>query len=703
MSLKEQPKRIQPKAERHMREEAARVVRSPIGTRVIELACRFLLAAVLSAAEIFSGCTPFGLAFVAASGSGVTGFSALCGAVLGIFLTRGFTFGLRYAAAAVLIFSVSFALFDLTIYRRAAFMPLVSAAINAGTGLIYISSSGWTSSGLIFFVTEVFFTAAATYFYRIAFGESEAKRQDADFRQKISLLILIATALIALSDVALLADISLGRTIAATLVLLATSAGGAPIGGCMGLSLGLAMDFATGGAPFYTMAYGISGLIAGLLHDNGKILTTISFLITNTVAVLWTWASALHISSLYEVFLAAISFLLIPSSLYAFAERLFSSFHPAQGRRVQEGARDRLQQASHAFSTLYQTVRGIERSSTPIKTDAARVFDHAAESVCKSCLLREHCWQEQYVGTYNACNDALPAILRRGKAEAEDFPSHFSARCVNFPAFLSAINENLTALLQHRQYESRLQESHRVLAQQYGEMSTMLASIAQTIDDTPMLQAEDAPLMASAGIASRHKAGQSHCGDVSSFFQSSDGTAYLLLCDGMGSGAAAQAESSVAVSLLEEFLTAGVEPESALRSLATAFSLRAEGGGGFTTIDLLEVNLYTGKAAIYKYGAANSYLRRNTRVMAVTGNNLPAGAAFTAVGPDVTRFTLGVGDCVLLLSDGVADEQSEDGLRAALHSYKPNTHPKDFAAALLDGIAASDDQTALLVYIDERA
>lgn len=704
MSIKEQPKRMRPKEPRDFRAEAARVARSPAGEQAVENVCRILLGAVLSAAEIFSGCTPFGLAFVAASGSGAAGFSALVGAVFGTMVSRGFADGLRYAAAAILIFSVSFAFYDLSLYRRAAFMPLTAAAINGVTGFIYLSTAGWTGSELIYFLTEIFFTGAAAYFYRVAFGSGESAA-DSGFRRQISLLLLVATALIALANVTLYADISLGRTIAALMVILAANAGGAAAGGCVGLTLGLAMDFAAGGTPFYTMAYGVSGLVAGILNGNGKVMAAVTYLITNAVAVLWTWKSAMQVSVLYEVFLAAIAFLLLPQRLLTLAERLFdhAQLRPTQGKRVQQQTRTKLEHASRAFASLYETVRGVQRSPEPVTMDAARIFDRAAESVCKSCPLQTCCWQEGYVSTYNACNDALPAMLRRGKAEPTDFPAYFSNRCLHFSSFLTAINEELVGLLHHRRYESRLQESRRVLAEQYGEMSAILDGLAETVDAAAPSVTQQPQLTALTGVASCRRQGETHCGDAGACLKTDDGRIYILLCDGMGSGDAAQQESVTAVALLEQFLAAGVAPDGALRTLATALGLRAEEGGGFTTIDLLEVDLHTGKAAIYKYGAANSYLRRNTRVMAVTGSNLPAGATLSASArPDVTRFTLGVGDCVLLLSDGVTDGQSDEALRQALHDYRPEMHPKDFAAGLLADTATDDDKTALLVYIGQR-
>lgn len=62
----------------------------------------FLLGAVLAGAEIFGLYAPFGVAAVAAAGSGLSGFCTLAGTCLGYLCLEGLTDGMRYAASAIL-------------------------------------------------------------------------------------------------------------------------------------------------------------------------------------------------------------------------------------------------------------------------------------------------------------------------------------------------------------------------------------------------------------------------------------------------------------------------------------------------------------------------------------------------------------------------------------------------------------------------
>jgi len=452
-------------------------------------------------------------------------------------------------------------------------------------------------------------------------------------------------------------------------------------------------------------------------------------------------------------------------------------------RRVsRERAKDhvarRLESASKAFRTLHETLR--TNFSTPSNdADTACVFDRAASRVCKSCPLQTACWQRDYVSTFNALNDALPAMLQRGRGVIRDFPDWFTAKCMHFPALLAASNEELNALRYRQQYKSRLQENRAAVCSQYEELAGVLGAAAAELstelspdpirekrlrqhllaqgmdcrtavyyneeghlraelegenfsslrqdgaieklsaavgvalhvseedtrqDRLVLVQCE--PLKAVAGVAACRKDGETVSGDTGTWFKREDGVLYMLLCDGMGSGVEAGQESTLAVRLLEQFLRAGIEPEMALRTVSAGLGLRGEETGAFTSIDLLEVNLFTGESGIYKYGAGPTYLKKGKTVTRIAGTSLPAGLSVGAVGsPDVSRFRLEAGDCVLLITDGVVGTESDLWLRERLTDFDGES-PKVLAGALVreseNYADITDDRTALLLQIRAR-
>ena len=212
--------------------------------------------------------------------------------------------------------------------------------------------------------------------------------------------------------------------------------------------------------------------------------------------------------------------------------------------------------------------------------------------------------------------------------------------------------------------------------------------------------------MAVAGVAARKKDGQTVSGDTGAWFKHDDGSLYVLLCDGMGSGPEAGRESSTAVDLLERFLRAGVKPEAALRTLSAALALRGEETGGFTTIDLLRLDLFSGGAEVYKYGAAPTYIRKGKTVTRITGASLPAGlVGGEGAAPDITRAQLTAGDWILLVTDGVSGSQSDLWVRDRFAAFQGDS-PKDLAQSLIDESAqhggATDDRTALVLRLEHR-
>ena len=211
------------------------------------------------------------------------------------------------------------------------------------------------------------------------------------------------------------------------------------------------------------------------------------------------------------------------------------------------------------------------------------------------------------------------------------------------------------------------------------------------------------PLSAVAGVAAADREGQAVSGDVGAWFREERGRLNVVLCDGMGSGATARADSDCALGLLEKFLRAGLSPEGALKTVGEALALRGEEQGGFTTVDLLQVDLYSGKSVIYKQGAAPTWLRRGGEVERVEGSSLPAG--LSAGEPDVFPLTLDAGDCVVLASDGVSSGQDDGWLRQALADFD-GLSPQELAGRILresgERVGTGDDRTVMVLKLDVR-
>ena len=140
-------------------------------------------------------------------------------------------------------------------------------------------------------------------------------------------------------------------------------------------------------------------------------------------------------------------------------------------------------------------------------------------------------------------------------------------------------------------------------------------------------------------------------GDRCLWFDGTGNRYYVLLCDGMGTGLGASQEGRMGAELLRQLLQAGCSPEDALQSLNSLLALC--GKAGAVTVDLAQLELDVGRATVYKWGAAPSWLLREGKGEKIGTATPPPGLSVMDGRETVTRLSLRRGEKLILLSDGV--------------------------------------------------
>ncbi len=213
---------------------------------------------------------------------------------------------------------------------------------------------------------------------------------------------------------------------------------------------------------------------------------------------------------------------------------------------------------------------------------------------------------------------------------------------------------------------------------------------------------ERAPFRAVVGIGRQQKEGTAVSGDSGCYFLTDTGVACMLLSDGMGSGTAAARDSRMMVSSLERFLRAGVTVSDALKAVSPALRLRSD-GMRFTTLDVMTLDLFTGRAESLKCGAAPSYMRAGGQWSVLSGKALPIGLAEEDQMGEPVPLRLGHGDIYVMLSDGISDGQDDRWVQELLLK-NAGEGPKELAARLVSEARAhnhDDDRTALVMRVEK--
>ena len=148
------------------------------------------------------------------------------------------------------------------------------------------------------------------------------------------------------------------------------------------------------------------------------------------------------------------------------------------------------------------------------------------------------------------------------------------------------------------------------------------------------------------------------CGDsVEVFLDKRRQKLHAVICDGMGSGEAANRISSKASKLLKALILGGLSPAEADRELSALLASDAEDEIS-TTADIFTLDLLDGKASLIKSGSAPSYVIRGNDIVRLSARTVPMGI-FDSADYEKIEFELKDGDVFLMASDGVSECEAD--------------------------------------------
>ena len=309
-------------------------------------------------------------------------------------------------------------------------------------------------------------------------------------------------------------------------------------------------------------------------------------------------------------------------------------------RRGQTGtAQVRLELAANVLSETRQLL--LETNLPPIDEEA--LIKRAKDRSCGSCPVRKACRQKAEV--------LSPQLLRRPLVDAASLP--FS--CRKPQRLLSELRRSQEQLRTIKADRDRQGEYRTAVDQQYQFLSAFLRSLS---DQLPR-RADGKRQRYQVDVTIRGRSREAVGGDKCLSFPGTMKRHYVLLCDGMGTGMGAAQDAQTAAGLLRRLLAAGFPAEYALKSLNSLCVLR--GRAGAVTADLAEICTASGKVAIYKWGAAPSWLLNDTGAEKIGTATPPPGLSVTDAPETVERLSLRQGETLILCSDGVIADTARRG------------------------------------------
>ena len=344
-------------------------------------------------------------------------------------------------------------------------------------------------------------------------------------------------------------------------------------------------------------------------------------------------------------------------------------------RRGETGfAQVRLEMASSVLRETQRLLLDVEEY--PVDEEA--IIAKAAERACNGCPYRNKCKDQGQKLSVD--------LLHKPLGNGAGLPNG----CRKSGRLLQELRRAQEQLRAIRADRDRREEYRAAVTQQYRFLSEYLQDLSDTLAqrcDPPKQFYQ--PEMA---VCSAAKEGMN--GDRGLVFAGVESRYYILLCDGMGTGPEAARDGKVMGNMLKKLLCAGYPPEFALRSVNSLCALLDRAGA--VTIDLAELRLDTGKATLYKWGAAPSYLISKGAAIKIGTATPPPGLSVTDCRETVEQLSLRRGEMLVILSDGAEGEGS------LLHCLEGAAQPPgELAAKILTcSEGRTDDATVAVVRLN---
>lgn len=524
-------------------------------------------------------------------------------------------------------------------------MPALAGVITAVTGLAFRIWLG-DKTPILIFILRVGLAMVSCRVFCLAMER----------RDPIVDWLVCGLGVLALAQVMPIPYLGLGYIAAGTLA----AAGAFPAAALAGLALDLAQITATPMTAVLCLAYFLR-LLPGIPRW-----------------VLYTAAGSVYL--LVMALCGVWDLMPLPGLLIGGAAALLLPGRPGLShRRGETGfAQVRLEMAATVLNQSEQLLLDVQEH--PVDEEA--LISRAVDRACGSCPCRKSCKEKP--------GDMPTALLHKPLGNGGDLPLH----CRKAGRLLQELRRSQEQLRTIRADRDRQREYRAAVVQQYHFLSEYLQDLADVLAQrTEPPRQNYQPELA---VCSASRAGAN--GDRCLWFAGVECRYYVLLCDGMGTGLEAAQAGKATAAMLKKLLSAGYPPEYALRSVNSLCTL--QGQGGAVTIDLAEIRLDTGKAAIYKWGAAPSYLVSRGDAIKIGTAAPPPGLSVTDGRETVERLSLRRGELLVLQSDGAGGEEA---LRAALEDT--DLPPGELAARILDRSRGeeTDDATVAVVRLNTLA
>ncbi len=589
-------------------------------------------------------------------------------------------------------------------------LPVFTGALTALVGVISIALTvGMKADALIFLLAQCLLAAGFSVIFNYAFARKDSiLKGNFSGEQGMAWMLIIAVTLNGLQGLHL-GQINFQIVLLGFAILYIADKYGAGSAAGAGAILGFLLRWSFGVENLIDAGtYGMLGFACGGFRHFGKLGLAAAYTAA-TLMITFFVNEGFLTSLLYSAMLGLLAYLLLPAKK---KEKV------SLKNRVMPEIETTISKVKTLADIFDQLAFGFQAAGleSKLKPEVPELMNILVERVCKNCPTNNYCWEREFFRTYNFMFDLFAQLeTQRGMAEIDEksFPAEWKKNCGNIKEVVLAARFIIEQQKDREIWQKRLALNREALADQYRSVSQVISHLARELhsrhnaeDGKPLVWSRHHRLVLDMGVGTFIKTGNGISGDNFNSVPLSHSKNALIVCDGMGVGEEAARMSSAALTILEQLLSTGFDPEGAVKALNAILVLRSP-EESFVTVDMAVLDIEEDSARLIKIGAAPTYIISKDKVESIKTSSLPAGILNDI---DIPVIDISFRDQTLVIvTDGVLDVVNKEG--DWLKAYLDKSHfssAQELADSIikestrLSGGRLEDDGVVLVVRRKDR-
>lgn len=447
----------------------------------------YLLCGILvSRGTLLGTLAPFGASYAAAVPKKYL-FSSLVGTAFGYILLKP-TDSFRYIAVIVAIGALRWLMGDIEkVSRSRLFAPLAAFLPTLATGIALLFASTSTLSSFADCFIEAVLSGAAAYFISVSVQLADEKRGISDYtRQETACLVMTGCVLILAFGSITFENISLGRIIAITAVLLCARYGGVNGGAVCGIATGAVFSIASRAQGFVCGGFAFGGLMAGMFAPVGKLGCAIAFLISNGIMSLAFGENTQLAAVLIESLVGSVVFMILPKEVGNIISPVFSNEkNSSLGETLRKNIVMRLDFASKAIYNVRNDVNSVSDKLRDLYSPSFSVVcENVEKEVCNNCGLKTYCYEHKQGVTRDDFFRLEELLEAQGIISENDVEDAFVKNCCKKGEIARSMNLNYREYLSALEAQRRVSDVRGVVAGQFSGVSDILSDLSDEFKNT---------------------------------------------------------------------------------------------------------------------------------------------------------------------------------------------------------------------------